>query len=164
MPTTLRNLLTLALVSFQFCLAATGAELQLAGLFTDGAVLQRNAPVPIWGRAKPGQSIQVKIASHPERIAKYPDALTNLINNLRADLNIPDLPFIAATIGEKRPVIENREQINAFLLDLPNRLPNTGCVGAREWKGHIGDNVHLDTATQEKIGRGYAEILLRLQK
>jgi sialate O-acetylesterase len=42
-------------------LASTAlAEVTLAPLFTDHAVIQREAPVPIWGTANPGQHVTVK--------------------------------------------------------------------------------------------------------
>jgi len=41
---------------------AAAGEVQLAVLFGDGAVLQRGAPVPVWGRADPGQEVVVSIA------------------------------------------------------------------------------------------------------
>jgi len=39
--------------------AALCAELRLSPLFTDGAVLQRDKPVPVWGWAAPGQAVHV---------------------------------------------------------------------------------------------------------
>ena len=45
------------------------AALKLAGPFTDGAVLQRERPVPVWGRAEPGNAVKVSFAG-AERTAK----------------------------------------------------------------------------------------------
>ncbi len=95
----------------------------------------------------------------PERIAAYPEALAGLVDHLRTDLNNPDLPFIATTIGEMRANIEGKKKINAILLDLPNQRPRTACVDGRDLKGHIGDFVHSDTATQNEIGRRFASTL-----
>lgn len=39
------------------------SDLTLAPLFTDGCVLQREAPVRIWGKASPGQTVEVGIDS-----------------------------------------------------------------------------------------------------
>ncbi len=44
-------------------LAATGslrADIALAPLFRDGAVLQRDTPVPVWGFARPGENVVVR--------------------------------------------------------------------------------------------------------
>ena len=38
------------------------AEVQLAEVFADNMVLQRDKPVPVWGWAAPGESIQVSFA------------------------------------------------------------------------------------------------------
>lgn len=97
----------------------------------------------------------------PERISAYPEALAGLVDNLRADLAIPELPFIATTIGEMRAEIEGRKKINAILLDLPNQRPRTDCVDGRDLKGHIGDFVHFDTAAQNEIGRRFASAWLK---
>ncbi|MBM4050569.1 MAG: hypothetical protein FJ279_36195, partial [Planctomycetes bacterium] len=45
-------------------LAATNAraELRLASIFADHAILQRDRPVPVWGRAEPGETIAVEFA------------------------------------------------------------------------------------------------------
>jgi len=46
-------------------LAATNAQaLELAGVFTDHMVLQREAPLRVWGQAEPGQPVRVQLAGH----------------------------------------------------------------------------------------------------
>jgi sialate O-acetylesterase len=42
--------------------AAIRAEVRLAPLFTDHAVLQRDKPVPVWGWAAPGEKVTVAFA------------------------------------------------------------------------------------------------------
>jgi len=39
------------------------ADVTLAPLFTDGAVLQRDRSLPIWGKAKPGEKVTVSFGS-----------------------------------------------------------------------------------------------------
>lgn len=51
-------LISVSLISF---LPAATAQIKLPALFSDNMVLQRNAKIPIWGTAKPGQRITVKI-------------------------------------------------------------------------------------------------------
>ncbi|MET0262911.1 MAG: hypothetical protein ABW223_08430 [Rariglobus sp.] len=51
--------LVLALLCFG---SALHADVTLAPLFTDHAVLQRDKPVPIWGTASPGEKISVSFA------------------------------------------------------------------------------------------------------
>lgn len=43
-------------------LSAARADVSLAPLFTDHAVLQRGKPAPVWGRAEPGEKVTVTFA------------------------------------------------------------------------------------------------------
>jgi sialate O-acetylesterase len=43
------------------------ADVQLAGLFGDHMVLQRDAPIRVWGRADPGERVQVRLAARQAR-------------------------------------------------------------------------------------------------
>ena len=43
------------------------ADVQLASLFSDNMVLQRDQPLPIWGRANPGEKIDVTLAAQSAR-------------------------------------------------------------------------------------------------
>ena len=54
---------SLLLVAALFAAASTlRAEVKPNPLFSDGAVLQRNIPVPVWGTAKDGEKVTVKFA------------------------------------------------------------------------------------------------------
>jgi hypothetical protein len=97
-----------------------------------------------------------------ESIEKCRTSIGTLIDNLRADLGIKNLPFIACTIGEKKTP-ELRRKMNAVLLDLPNIRPHTACADGRSFAGFV-DAVHFDTTTQDKHGRLYAEEYLKLSK
>ena len=55
----IRSLAVIALVPVT---GLTAETLQLSSLFTDNAVLQRDLEVPVWGRAEPGQVVQVQFA------------------------------------------------------------------------------------------------------
>lgn len=102
-----------------------------------------------------------------ELIAAYPAALSDLVDRLRADGGLPDLPFIASTVGEMRQEAETNQRlaaVNRILLDLPKQRPYTACVDARDLKSHIGDFVHFDTAAQEEIGRRFAAEYLEAER
>lgn len=94
----------------------------------------------------------------------YEEKLLSLVDSLRADLSEPKLTFIACTIGafkaDERST--DRDAMNNILLSLPQKRPHTGCVDARDLKGHIGDAVHYDTASQNEIGARYARIMIEL--
>ncbi len=106
--------------------------------------------------------LQGEADSQEARVPVYGEKLNELVDNLRADLGIEELPFIPGTIGEMREPEEMRKAINEILLDLPNNRPNTAAVDARDLKGHVGDSVHFDTDTQNEIGRRFAEKWLDL--
>jgi sialate O-acetylesterase len=50
------------ITAFLLAAASAQAEVKLHALFTDGAVLQREMPVPIWGTAGDGEKVTVSIA------------------------------------------------------------------------------------------------------
>jgi sialate O-acetylesterase len=99
------------------------------------------------------------------RYALYSDRLSAVVRGLRSDLNEPDLPFVACTIGTFiNPLNYPRVvEINDVLLSLPNREPRTVCVDARDIVTHIGDAMHFDTAAQVEIGQRYAVAMAALQ-
>ena len=100
-----------------------------------------------------------------EKIQRYPTLLSTMIRDLRADLALPELPFIACTIGELRDESKQaRAAINQILLELPDRVAHTSCVDSRSFAAHIGDRVHFDAATQEEHGRRFATKYLELTK
>jgi hypothetical protein len=94
-----------------------------------------------------------------ERLPVHEAKLLKLVDDLRADLATPDLPFIACTIGELSPDVAGRRKadMNKLLLSFPTKRPRTACVDARDLVSHIGDSVHFDTAAQNEIGRRFAE-------
>jgi sialate O-acetylesterase len=53
--------LPLCLLALVFAAGVAGA-LEIPPVFTDGAVLQCDAPVPVWGRAEPGRTLSVSFA------------------------------------------------------------------------------------------------------
>ena len=59
----------LVCVAAALAVCSASAALKLAGPFTDGAILQREKPVPVWGKAGPGSVVKVAFAG-AERTAK----------------------------------------------------------------------------------------------
>ena len=51
-----------ATAAIAFAAVSASAAIRLAGPFTEGAVLQRQRPVPVWGRALPGSTVKVAFA------------------------------------------------------------------------------------------------------
>jgi len=58
-PGNIANVLTALIIVVFVGAAAHAAELTLARIFSDGAVLQREMAVPVWGSAAPGTKVTV---------------------------------------------------------------------------------------------------------
>ncbi|MFV0442711.1 MAG: sialate O-acetylesterase [Planctomycetaceae bacterium] len=118
---------------------------------------------PVHGTIRGVLWLQGEADANETGLPEHRQRLEALIDGLRRDLQSPDLPFIACTIGEMRDERQaDRARMNELLLSLPQIRPHTSCVDARDLKTHIGDAVHFDTAAQDEIGRRYAEKVLQL--
>jgi hypothetical protein len=110
--------------------------------------------------------LQGEADAKPKLQPTYQDRLVRMIDDLRAELALPNLPFIAATIGnfaERASAPQSyKALINDALLALPKQCPHTACVDARDLKGHIGDNVHYNAASANTIGTRMAEKCFQL--
>ncbi len=52
-----------SVIAFVLCIGSLAAgEMRLAQIFQDNMVLQRDAPVPVWGWADPGTTVEVAFA------------------------------------------------------------------------------------------------------
>ena len=97
----------------------------------------------------------------------YGDRLSRMIQNIRADLGTPNLPFVVGQIGE---FLYDRgpghaaypRVVNAALAALPEKVPATACAPSKGLKDK-GDVLHFDAASQREFGRRYAAAMLRLQ-
>jgi hypothetical protein len=133
-----------------------GAKLYDEALRRAGLALQQAAPVS--GRISAALWLQGEADANDESLPVHETKLLKLVDDLRVDLSLPRLPFIACTIGEMRPDEggKRKADMNRLLLSLPQKRPHTACVDARDLKGNIGDLVHFDTTAQNEIGRRYA--------
>ena len=97
----------------------------------------------------------------------YSDRLSRMIQDIRADLGTPDLPFVVGQIGEflydRGPEHSPYARVvNAALAALPGKVPATACAPSKDLK-HKGDQLHFDAPSQRELGRRYAAEMLRLQ-
>ena len=94
--------------------------------------------------------------------ANYADDLTAVIQNIRRDLNIENVPFICGELGKFLkdtptyfpPVEEAIRQVTAS-------LPNMALVSS-EGLNDKGDKLHFDTPSQHIFGERYFEAFCRL--
>ncbi len=84
----------------------------------------------------------------------YLDKLKTLITDLRKDLGIADLPFVAGQV-------RNVPAINQQIAQLPKAVPSTGFVSAEGLK--TMDRWHFDAPSMKLLGTRYAEVMLKIQ-
>ncbi len=92
----------------------------------------------------------------------YEDRLATLIETLRADLGVPDAPFIVATLGDF--VVHNNPDaqiVNEALSRISQRVKYTACVDSGGLE-HNGDNVHFGSESARELGRRYAKAIRSL--
>lgn len=97
------------------------------------------------------------------RADKYMPKITELIAALRADLNNPDLPFVAGQLSLDKP---KRKAFNKMILELPNHVKNTAVVTSENTA--TIDKTHFNSASQRILGKRYAikmkELLSQIKK
>jgi len=110
--------------------------------------------------------LQGETNANAQELPQHAEHLRAMIEALRADLGMPELPFIACTIGEMKPEprLKDLQAMNEILLALPKAVRHTACVDARDLKTHIGDSVHFDTTAQNEIGKRFAAKLIEMVK
>jgi hypothetical protein len=130
------------------------------------AKLGQQTTAPVQARIRGVIWLQGEANARPEELPLHAERLRAMIEALRADLALSELPFIACTIGEMKgePLLTNLKAMNDILLALPKSVTHTACVDARDLKTHIGDQVHFDTAAQNEIGKRFAAKFLEMSK
>mgnify|MGYP000848305999 FL=1 len=141
-----------------------GAKLYEEALRRAKLALQTTAPVK--ARLRGILWLQGEANANAQERPQYAEQLRAMITSFRTDLAMPQLPFIACTIGEMQPEprLTDLKAMNEILLALPKSVPHTACVDARDLKTHIGDSVHFDTAAQNEIGKRFAAEAAKLER
>lgn len=96
--------------------------------------------------------------SDQSKADSYMVGLKQMIKDLRKDLGMDSLLFIAGQIGTWR---ESAAAINQVISRLPETVPHTVYIGA-EGLTHLGDNSHFDGRSQRILGERYAENVLKI--
>lgn len=87
----------------------------------------------------------------------YTPKIKALIEALRKDFNISDLPFVAGQLSPDKPL---RDNFNKMILELPNKVKNTAVI-TTEGTSTI-DKTHFNSSSQRLLGKRYAESLLKI--
>jgi hypothetical protein len=98
----------------------------------------------------------------------YGERLGQMIKDLRADLQSPDLPVVVGELGEflydrgpdKSPYAR---VVNQALARLPEKVPHTACALSKGLT-HKGDVLHFNGVSQREFGRRYAAEMLKLSE
>jgi sialate O-acetylesterase len=62
------------ILALTFCPFFASAQVQLAKIFSDNMVLQRDKPIHIWGRSAPGQTVALFFGNENKRVITKPDS------------------------------------------------------------------------------------------
>ena len=106
---------------------------------------------------KPATIIWHQGESNRDDYQNYLNHLNTLVADLRSDLGIPDLPFIAGEIGRWNP---DYSHIVEKIALIPDSIPYAGLVSS-EGLTNI-DEFHFDTRSQRELGKRYAKKYLEL--
>jgi hypothetical protein len=90
--------------------------------------------------------------SAPDKAATYAGRFAQMIAQLRADLDAPEVPVVVGETGRFRA---DGAAINAVLARLPDSVPRCAFVSAAGL-GDKGDKLHFDSAACRELGRRYA--------
>ena len=86
----------------------------------------------------------------------YLDKLKALVENLRNDLDSPNLPFVAGQIN-------NFKEINDQIAKLPKTVPFTAFASSEGLQAMAMDRWHFDAKSMKLLGQRYAEEMLKVQ-
>ena len=98
----------------------------------------------------------------------YAVRLTQMIADLRADLGVGDVPFVAGMLGEylaekgKDGSPSYWKVVNEQIAQIPTKSPHAAAVSSTGLQ-HKGDSVHFDTPSLREFGKRYAEAMKKLQ-
>lgn len=106
--------------------------------------------------------------SKPGLAESYGMRLSHMIRELRKDLQMPELPFVAGELGEflyNRALdnVPEAKTVNSALARVAQELSHVVVVSSAGL-GHKGDQLHFDTAAQRELGRRYAAAILSLRQ
>jgi sialate O-acetylesterase len=87
--------------------AGSFAELTIASLFTDSAVLQRELPVPVWGTADAGATVTVEFAGQVKQAAVDSSNNWKVLLDPMAASSMPRTMTISSSIDGQQSAIRN---------------------------------------------------------
>lgn len=94
----------------------------------------------------------------------YQEALVDLVNRLRKDLDAPHVPFVVGQLGrfDGNPWNDGRKRVDLAHKRLSGMVYNTGFVYSDDLTDK-GDRAHFDASSARTLGRRFALKMLELQ-
>jgi len=105
------------------------SEVKLNGLFCDHAVLQQQAEVPIWGRAKEGESVSVEIDGKKSTTIAQGGNWILFVKNLKAGGS-----YTLTVTGENKLMIHDIMVGEVWLCSGQSNMERPIGSGLRGWK------------------------------
>jgi len=101
-------------------------------------------------------------SSKPELYNTYQERLSGMIQDLRKDLNEPEMPFVMGELGEffTRP---GAPTVNQALHGISKTVPATAVASSKGLPAK-SDQVHFNAEAEREFGKRYAEQMLKLQQ
>ena len=96
------------------------------------------------------------------KVDKYPAQLTELVKNLRKDLNAPDVPFIAGELSYFRSGGTGSTKFNNMIRNIASFIPNSDWVSAEGLRTIEEDQTHFNRKSQLIFGERYADKILKM--
>jgi hypothetical protein len=97
-------------------------------------------------------------SGEPEKVASYADRFSEMIGQLRKDLQAEDVPVV---IGELIRGHGKNDSVNVSLADAAKKVPLCGLVSS---EGLGKKALHFDSADARQFGQRYAAVYLKLAK
>lgn len=92
----------------------------------------------------------------------YMDKLSQLVSDLRQDLGVPNLPFVAGQIYTHPEIKPHTKQINDMLAGIADEIPFTAYVSSDGLT--VYDSSHFDTPSMKLLGKRYAEAIVGIKE
>ena len=98
--------------------------------------------------------------SNQNNTANYLEKLNAMVSDFRADLELPQLHFIAGELGKWRT---SSKEMNALIQDIPRRVPYASYVVSDGLTPLNADSTdpHFDNSSQQILGVRYAQETLK---
>ena len=118
-------------LAVMLAVAVAQARVAVPDVISDGMVLQRDAKVPIWGTADPGESITVRFAGQTKKTAAGPDGKWRVeFTNLRASDKSQSMTIAGTNTLEIKDVLVGEVWLVAGQSNMQLTLPETANADA----------------------------------